>query len=838
VYRRIDCRLELFVLILLFGFVYQVKTASAQTARTHSNSVDVCCTAHGFVKDPLGASVPNASVELLDQNGAVVLTIHAGSDGLYQVSIPKPGQFQLRTHAKSFNATTTPLRLFVPNSDLHLDLTLSTPTLTEAITVTATGTPTPLAQVSAPVTVLTSAQFPHSNDIQEPLRYVPGVQVTQTGQSGGTSGVSIRGGATNTAKVLIDGVPANDIGGATEFANISTVAIDRIEVLRGPNSALYGSDALAGVVSLTTRRGSTVTPRLDYSADGGNFSSYRQEAALSGIVQRLDYLTDFGRQDTHNSIPSNTFHNATFAGNFGYQLNSTTDARLTYRHVATSGGKPNAILLYGIPDAAGSKEQDQYVSVTLNNQTTDRWHNLLRYGGLRLNYEYSDYAPTGIPLLNPDGSVKYYLGAPVTIRGANGYSVSGQAIFQRPTTTFPNFTTNATSRDFAYVQSDYRLSTHTIALGAFKFENERGSTISTGSSPGFANRGNYSYMMEIQGDLQNRFYYTVGSGLEDNAVFGFATTPRAAIGYYLTRPGAGHLFSGTKVHASFAKGIKGPSIFQQNNSLLSLLAISPATAPLIAQYNIDQVGPETSRSYDTGLDQEFAHGRGRLGLTYFHNEFGNTLEFLSQTALISFGVPAAALTSVAGAYVNSLSYRTQGLETQIELQLGNHFFARGGYTLLDGKVQNSFASSALKPVYNTAYNFGSIPIGSSGPLKGNRPFRRARNSGYFGIQYSRSRFSTSLSATIVGLRDDSDFLTSDPNGKPNLLLPNQNLDGAYQRLELSGDYHVTSYLTAYTQIQNLLSQHYSEAFGYPALPLNFRAGFRVSLGGEAWRRSH
>jgi len=72
----------------------------------------------------------------------------------------------------------------------------------------------------------------------------------------------------------------------------------------------------------------------------------------------------------------------------------------------------------------------------------------------------------------------------------------------------------------------------------------------------------------------------------------------------------------------------------------------------------------------------------------------------------------------------------------------------------------------------------------------------------------------------------------------NLLLPNQNLDGAYQRLELSGDYYVTSYLTADTEIQNLLSQHYSEAFGYPALPLNFRAGIRVSPGGEAWRVHH
>lgn len=827
-------RVRALTLTVVIAFSYLLNPADAQIEKISSRQTESNITVHGTIKDPLGAVVADATVELLNNQGVAATTL-TSSNGTYSLAVPSPGQYSLRSTATTFDPTVTRAQFLSANTDAAIDITLSTPTLTQQITVTATGTPTPLAQIAAPITILTADQFPHSNDIQEPLRYVPGAQVTQTGQAGGTSGLSIRGGATNTSKVLIDGVPANDIGGAVEFANIATAGIARIEVLREPNSALYGSDALAGVVSLTTRRGSTSLPQLDYSAEGGNFNSYRQEAAFSGVLQKLDYFADFARQDTHNSIASNAFHNATVAGNFGYQFNPTTDIRATYRHLATSGGKPNALLLYGIPDAAGLKEQDQYVSATLNNQTTARWHNSLRYGGLRLNYKYSDYFPTGIPLLNPNGTVKYYLGAPLTIRGANGYSVTGQAIFQRPTTTFPNSTTNATSRDFVYAQSDYRINTHLVALGAFKYESERGSSVSTGSRPGLANRGNYSYVMQIQGDLNNRAYYTIGSGLENNAVFGFAATPRASLGYYVIRPGGDQFLSGTKLHASFARGIKGPSIYQQNNSLLALLSATPATLPLIVQNNIGPVGPETSRTYDGGLDQEFGRGRTRIGLTYFHNEFGNTLEYLSQTALISIGVPAAALPNVFGAYVNSLSYRAQGLEIEIEVKLGQHLFARGGYTLLDAKVQNSFASSALKPVYNTAYNFSTIPIGSFGPLRGNRPFRRARNSGYFGLQYARNRFSTALSGTLVGLRDDSDFLSSDPNGKPFLLLPNQNLDGAYQRLELSGDYHVTHRLTSYVEIQNLLSEHYSEAFGYPALPLNFRAGVRVTLGGESWK---
>ena len=175
----------------------------------------------------------------------------------------------------------------------EVNITLATQTLTQQVTVTATGTPTPEAQVGAPVSVLTADQYRYSTEVQDPLRLIPGVQVTQTGQVGGTTGLFIRGGNYNANKVLIDGVPADDIGGAVEFANIDSVGIDKVEVLREPNSALYGSDALAGVVSLTTARGSTLLPLLTYSGDGGNFNSFRQVGTLSGAFRQFDYYSAF-----------------------------------------------------------------------------------------------------------------------------------------------------------------------------------------------------------------------------------------------------------------------------------------------------------------------------------------------------------------------------------------------------------------------------------------------------------------------------------------------------------------------------------------------------------------
>jgi iron complex outermembrane receptor protein/vitamin B12 transporter len=127
-----------------------------------------------------------------------------------------------------------------------------------------------------------------------------------------------------------------------------------------------------------------------------------------------------------------------------------------------------------------------------------------------------------------------------------------------------------------------------------------------------------------------------------------------------------------------------------------------------------------------------------------------------------------------------------------------------------------------------------VNIGAYSPLVGARPFRRAPHTGYFGLNYTRARFYGSLTGSLVGKRDDSDFL-SDANYGNTLLLPNRNLDGSYERLDLNGGYQWTHALSTYVNVQNLLSEHYQEAFGYPALPLTLRAGLKVTFGGESWR---
>lgn len=783
---------------------------------------------HGTVSDSSGAVIANAKVEMLER-GLPVAIVATDATGQYKISRNAIPGSQLRVSAPQFDTANKVIDTPGKDQDLTLNIVLRVASLSEQITVTSTGAPTPQAQLGAAVSVLDISDYNGTRDIQEGLRFVPGLQATQTGQAGGTTSVFIRGGASDANKVLIDGIPMNDIGGAVEFANIASAAVGQVEVLRGPNSALYGSDALAGVISLTTARGSTPLPQFSYLADGGNLDTYHQEGTIAGRYRRFDYLSDYSRFDSHNAIADDEYHNGTLTGNYGWNISPASSLRATIHHDRVASGQPGAIQLYGVSTDGEQANEDAYFGVTWDDKTTANWHNLVQYGGLRLRSLYSQFAPAGTA-----GS-GYSLGAPVTIRGANGYTVSGQALEFNDGPPYPYTYAASTDKDFVYAQSDYRLNPHLLGLVAFRYEDERGYSGATESS---IERGNYSYTFQFQGDIGNRLFYTVGSGLEDNGLFGLAGTPRASLAWRVAQGATRSIFSGTKLRASFGKGIKEPAIFDQLDSLYAVLsALPPGSQPsgsqLIAQYHITPIGPQNSRTYDGGIDQLLFNGRSRVSLTLFHNEFTNGIEYIPQQGLIALGVPSAVADQAAfGATVNSQAYRAQGVETEIETQVGKDIFIRAGYAYVDATIQHSFTSDAIGPSFNP--NFPAIPIGVYSPLIGARPFRIAPHTGYFETGYTRDRFSTSLRGTLVGSRDDSDFLTNS-NGGNTLLLPNRNLDDAYQRLDLVSSYQASRCVSIDASFQNILNEHYSEAFGYPSLPFTFRAGIKLNFGGESWK---
>ena len=221
----------------------------------------------------VGRGDSNAQVELLE-NGVPVASTVTDAKGQYSISRkPAPGS-RLRVSAPGFSTwRKISISTDVKGAELTVDFVLPLAAFSDQITVTSTGLATPQSQLGAAVTVLDTGDLQGTQELEERLRYVPGLQTNQAGQAGGTTALFIRGGGGDANKVLIDGIPMNDIGGLVEFANVASAAVSQIEVLRGPNSALYGSDALAGVVSISTPRGATALPLFTYAVDGGNFGS-------------------------------------------------------------------------------------------------------------------------------------------------------------------------------------------------------------------------------------------------------------------------------------------------------------------------------------------------------------------------------------------------------------------------------------------------------------------------------------------------------------------------------------------------------------------------------------
>ncbi|MGH9351403.1 MAG: TonB-dependent receptor plug domain-containing protein, partial [Terriglobia bacterium] len=431
----------------------------------------------------------------------------------------------------------------------------------------------------------------------------------------------------------------------------------------GPNSVVYGSDALSSVISLATARGRTPSPEITYSADAGNFNTLRQEASLSGVFRHFDYYSDFMRFDTQNSLPNNSFHNATYSGNFGWEPNASSSVRFTIHHDATGLGDSNALYLYGIPDDSFQRQQHTYLGITAQNQTTQRWHNMLRLTSTDINFRFDNPSPTGGPF-NPPGS--NYLGDPVTICGANGFCTHGQAILDFGGT-YPERTDSRTSIQSVYGQSGYAFSPTAGATAGFEYDHGNGFTRSSVAPRSASTRNNYNGFLEIHAALWQRAFATAGVGLADNAVFGFAATPRVSAAYYLRQPSSTAFLGHTKLRFNFGTGIKEPSIFDQGSSLDSLLSALPQGAGLIRQYHILPIGAERSRTLDAGIEQGFWGERARLSVTFFHDRFFDLIDYVPQSALPQLGVPAPVVTEAPmGATINSDSFRSQGAETELD----------------------------------------------------------------------------------------------------------------------------------------------------------------------------
>jgi vitamin B12 transporter len=258
----------------------------------------------GTVVDQLGGPVDAADVSLL-RDDQKIQTTKTDQAGHFTLAVPEGGRYRLQASAPGFLTNTLESFFVAAGARLSERVTLSIG-VAQLVTVTATATELPVSQVAASVTVIDRQTIDAIGkpSVVEVLRLVPGVSIIQAGNRGASSSLFVRGGTSYFNKVLIDGVPANDIGGAYDFADQSTTGFDRVEVLRNANSVLYGSDALAGVVNLTTRRWTTQVPELTYAIDAGSLGTSSHDLSFGGVHRRVDYFAAFSNFDTDNKVPN------------------------------------------------------------------------------------------------------------------------------------------------------------------------------------------------------------------------------------------------------------------------------------------------------------------------------------------------------------------------------------------------------------------------------------------------------------------------------------------------------------------------------------------------------
>ena len=438
------------------------------------------------------------------------------------------------------------------------------------IVVTATGVPTPSDRLPVTTTVLRGSDLRARGirTVSDALRLVPGAAVVETNSFGSQTSVFLRGGESDYTKVLIDGVPQNAPGGAYDFANLSTDNVDRIEIVSGPVSVLYGSDAVSGVVQIFTRNGAGPL-RGSVAAHAGTYGSADLSLAAAGGGDRASFSLGASRFSSDGTLPiNNDYRNATLSGQVRLRPDDATQATLSLRygdalyHFPTDyTGAPTSKFQHQLDRGpTAGLDLARTLSPGLEVHLAGTWH--------RDNYQYSISPNDSADLVNfPYASSDW-----VTRQGLEGRAVA-------------------------------RLSAGDVLTAGTSFEHE----MMTGTTlDGTRMRDDGAGFVEMVTGLDRALSFTVGARLEDNQRFGAYGTYRGGASW-----AAG---PNTRLHVSAGTGFKEPSLFQNY-----------ATGFTVGNRNLS---PERSLAWEAGVDRVL--GAGLVGrVTYFDQRFRDLIDYVA-----------------------------------------------------------------------------------------------------------------------------------------------------------------------------------------------------------------
>jgi outer membrane cobalamin receptor len=628
--RRLPVRL-----LSLLAFVLFVTVASAAAD-----------TLQGRVLDPSGRPIAAAEVVLL-RGQTVVATTVSSADGRYGPIALAPGRYDITVVAPGMRliATTVTIAAGVPATR---DLPLSLAAMQESVLVSAAQVDTTASRSASSTSVVTRADLDRLqvSSLPDALRLVPGFNTAPSGTMGAQTSIFPRGGESDYTLVLVDGVPQNAFGGAFDAAHLATANADRIEVVRGPQSALYGSGAIGGIVHVISASGGS--PRATATLEGGGYglrASTVQGTASQGAWSfggGFDWLDTAGDTRTFDSVggavSNDDYSRVSAAGSVAWSDSPARRIRLDLR-----GGQNER----GYPGPYGSDPEGLYAGLDTVSRGTNTHGSvgvdaLLRSGAALDHRLQMTWSRADATFLSPWGESedesgrltgRYQLDAMV---GTTGLSAGAEALRERALNT--------------YITDDT-------------------------FSPVPVRRSNLGLFVEARPELHDRVFTTLGVRTEridrtelpgdgsrpafDSSVV-WSTNPKVAVSWLARSPapGATSAVGDTRVRASAGTGIKAPTAFD------------------IAFTDNPDLRPERSRSFDVGIEQHAWQSRVTLDATWFHNSYDDLIVTVSQPL------------SSASRYKtdNIANARSAGLEFGAALRLSSALSTRINWTWLDTEV--------------------------------------------------------------------------------------------------------------------------------------------------------
>ncbi len=647
----------------------------------------------GHVTDERNANLTGAEVRLIPRSGVTVVAA-TNADGNFMFGNVLPGDYVLEIKASGFASVTLPVTV-ARGQSLTKDVTMLVAAVNETVTVTPSGTTQRVDETSKAVTVIDHQTIETKREISvsESLRGVPGVRVQQQGSPGALTSVRLRGQRPFDTAVLLDGLrvrDAADINGSARplFADLVPADLDRVEVLRGSGSSIYGTNAIGGVINMVS-----ATPagdrHFEFGFDGGSLASFRETLKGSGgIGSRAGFSFGLSRQDVRHGVDGQDEYGNT-AGSGRLQISPTRSSTVSATFYGTTSNVrvndspftlPAAFTRGLYPEAI---EGDTFHG-DLNNPDEGRRNRLL-VGSVRFNQQMREGISFSVAFQHVGSRRRNYNGPQVDPQFAQFY----------PFGDFAFVAVNNGATDTLDARGNFQLGRHNLATVGFEYERESIFQSNTPSFSAFNNTKDRQRTVALFGQdqifaLDDRLQISLGVrgqwfkvNAADRPGFLNSISPENSV----TGDGSVAYFiraSGTKLRAHIGNGFRAPALFERFG------------AGTFAQVGFVRFGDPTLRaeesiSVDAGFDQRVAHDRARFGATYFYTHLQRSITFNSSFAIDPLGVGRFS------GYENRPGGFSRGLETYVEAAPIRGADWRASYTFTNS--DRFVAGLGLQPEY-------------------------------------------------------------------------------------------------------------------------------------------